>query len=195
DEAGFRLIKTLPVAAGLGGGSADAAAALRLLCRRDGIAIDDPRVIALAAELGADVPACLGSRPMWGTGRGDRLLAADGVPAGMATLLVNPSRPLSTGAVFQAWDGRDRGALSEGDAWTAAREGRNDLEPPALALCPAIGDVLGALNAQPGASLVRMSGSGATCFALFADAGDRDAAARAIRMTRPDWWALETALR
>jgi 4-diphosphocytidyl-2-C-methyl-D-erythritol kinase len=110
-------------------------------------------------------------------------------------LLVNPSLPLSTGAVFQAWDGQDRGALGEGDAWDAAQKGRNDLEPPALALCPAVGDVLGTLNTQPGAALVRMSGSGATCFALFDDAGDRDAAARAIRAARPSWWVLETALR
>jgi 4-diphosphocytidyl-2-C-methyl-D-erythritol kinase len=193
--AGFDLDKRLPVAAGVGGGSADAAAALRLLCRRDGIDPEDPAVMALARALGADLPACLVSRPVRGIGRGDELAPVAGVPAGVPVLLVNPAVPLATGPVFAAWDGIDRGALGEADAMTAAVTGRNDLEPPALSLCPAIGGVLAALRGQAGATLVRMSGSGATCFALFADLAQRDAAAAAVQAAQPGWWTLATRLR
>jgi 4-diphosphocytidyl-2-C-methyl-D-erythritol kinase len=193
--AGFRLDKRLPVAAGLGGGSADAAAALRLLCRRDGIPLDDPSVTMLARQLGADVPACLISRPVRGTDRGDVLTSLEGVPAGMAALLVNPLLPLSTAAVFRAWDGIDRGALAEGEAMTAARTGRNDLEQPARSLCPAIGTVLATMAAQPGVELVRMSGSGATCFGLFSDAASCEIAAESLRAAQPGWWVLPTRLR
>lgn len=193
--AGFRLEKRLPVAAGIGGGSADAAAALRLLCARDGIDPGEARIRELAAGLGADVPACLVSRPVRGEKRGDSLIPLDGVPSGQPLLLVNPMRPLATGPVFAHWDGVDRGPLGEGDPIEAARAGRNDLEPPAIAILPVIGDILTALDAQQGVLLARMSGSGATCFALFDDEAARDAAADAIAAHHPDWWLLRTRLR
>lgn len=194
-EGGFVLEKRLPVASGIGGGSADAAAALRLLCARHGIDPGDPGVGALAGELGADVPACLVSTPARGTGRGDRLTAVAGVPPRLPALLVNPLLPLATGRVFAGWDGVDRGALAEGDPLAAARAGRNDLEPSALALVPEIGDVLALLRARPGATLARMSGSGATCFALFGSLEARDAADAAVAAARPGWWRLATRLR
>ena len=192
-DQGFVLDTRLPVAAGIGGGSADAGAALRLLCRAH--AIDPADTMALAASLGADVPACLVSRPTRGVGRGEQLVPLDGVPSGMPLLLVNPMVPLTTGPVFQAWDQIDRGALEEGDPLAAALAGRNDLEAPAIAILPVIGDVLASIGAQPGARLVRMSGSGATCFALFDDAVALAAADRAIAEARPDWWRMATRLR
>jgi 4-diphosphocytidyl-2-C-methyl-D-erythritol kinase len=171
------LDKRLPVAAGVGGGSADAAAVLRML---GGGA-------AVAAALGADVPACLLSRTARGAGKGDAIkpIEIDGL-AGTPVLLVNPGLPLSTADVFRAWDGIDRGPLG---AW---EEGRNDLEPPARALVPEIGAVLAALA---GARIARMSGSGATCFGLFDSAAERDAAAAAIAAARPGWWLSQTRLR
>lgn len=187
------LTKRLPVASGLGGGSADAAATLRLLARYHGVALDDPRLFASADALGSDVPACLYSRTARGTGRGERLAPITGAP-GTPVLLVNPGVAVSTAEVFARWDGVDRGAIGEGDLLTAALAGRNDLEPAALAIAPAIGDALALLRKQPGTMLVRMSGSGATCFALFADVEARAAAATAIAIARPDWWRLETAL-
>jgi 4-diphosphocytidyl-2-C-methyl-D-erythritol kinase len=194
-EGGFHLEKNLPVAAGIGGGSADAAAALRLLCRREGVEPEDGKILDLAASLGADVPACLVSRPVRGEGRGDRLVAIDGVPSGQPLLLVNPMRPLATGPVFARWDGVDRGPLDEGDPIAAARAGRNDLEPPAVAVLPVIGEILGLLHRQDGVMLTRMSGSGATCFALFEDEPARDQAADAIAAIQSDWWLLRTRLR
>ena len=193
--AALRLDKRLPVAAGLGGGSADAAAALRLLGRLWGI--DDAAGLrAIAAELGADVPACLHSRTMRGEGRGDALApVADGGLAGMALLLVNPGVPLATGPVFRGWDGQDRGPLEGGDPLAAALAGRNDLEPPAVALVPAIGAVLARLAACDGVVLARMSGSGATCFALFESVAARDRAAAAVAAGQPGWWCLAARLR
>ena len=183
--AALRLIKRLPVASGIGGGSADAAAALRLLTRL--WAIEPGHAAAVAPRLGADVPACLLSMTARGTGAGDALaLVDDPRIAGRAVLLVNPGVALSTAAVFAAWDGEDRGPLGD---WI---EGRNDLEAPARALVPAIGDVLDWLAVQPGAGFIRMSGSGATCFALFDDEGARDAAAAACPT---NWWHLATFLR
>jgi 4-diphosphocytidyl-2-C-methyl-D-erythritol kinase len=183
--ARLRLEKWLPVAAGLGGGSADAAAALRLLTAMWGI--DPAHAVAVAPRLGADVPACLLSMTSRGDGAGDELqLVDDPSIAGTPLLLVNPGIPLSTGAVFERWDGLDRGALGD---W---REGRNDLEAAAIALVPKIAEVLDWLREQPGADFIRMSGSGATCFALFADEGSRDAAAAAVP---EQWWRLATALR
>jgi 4-diphosphocytidyl-2-C-methyl-D-erythritol kinase len=195
NESGFLLHKNLPVAAGLGGGSADAAAALRLLCARDGIDPGEPAVRDLAASLGADVPACLLSRPVRGEGRGDALTPLDGVPGGQALLLVNPMRPLATGPVFAQWDGVDRGPLDRGDPIAAAKAGRNDLEPPAIAILPVIGEIVSLLGRQEGAILARMSGSGATCFALFEDDAARDKAAQSISADHPDWWLLPTRLR
>ena len=190
------LDKQLPNAAGIGGGSADAAAVLRLLCRRYDVAPNDPRIAALARDLGADVPACLASTTLRGDGRGDDLLpVATAALAGLPLLLVNPRIALATGPVFAAWDGIDRGALADGDPLVAALAGRNDLEPLARALCPVIGEIVEMLARQPGALLARMSGSGATCFALFETLGQRDAADRVIAAARPGWWRLASKLR
>lgn len=188
----FILDKRLPVAAGIGGGSADAAAALRLLCS----SVDQKELLGLAAGLGADVAACLVSRTCRGEGVGERLIAVEeGAVAGMPLLLVNPGLPCATGPVFAAWDGVDRGALAGGDPLGAAMAGRNDLEAPARRLLPAIGEVIEALSGCAGVVLARMSGSGATCFALFDSERRRDAAAAAIAAARPGWWCLATRLR
>lgn len=183
--AALTLVKNLPVASGIGGGSADAAAALRLLTRLWSV---DPRhADAVAPTLGADVPACLLSMTAFGSGAGDELrLVDDPAIAGRPVLLVNPLVPVSTGAVFDCCDGVDRGALGD---W---RAGRNDLERAARGLVPQIGDLLNWLNGRRGASFVRMSGSGATCFALFDEEGARDEAAEACP---PDWWHLASFLR
>lgn len=182
------LDKRLPVASGVGGGSADAAATLRALAHLH--RIEDASVLNdIARGLGADVPACLLGRPSFGTGKGDELRELP--PLGeLPTLLVNPRVAVATGPVFGAWDGVDRGPLDPAD-W---RGGRNDLEPPARALAPAIGAVLELLSAQPGATLARMSGSGATCFALFEGTAARGAAARAIAAEQPGWWLMATTL-
>lgn len=179
------LDKRLPVASGIGGGSADAAASLRLLTRLWNL--NPSHAQAVAAELGSDVPACLLSMTARGDGAGDELsLIADSRIAGTAVLLVNPGTPLATGNVFAQWDGIDRGPLR---GW---REGRNDLEVPAIAIVPDIADVLEWLRAREGAWFVRMSGSGATCFALFEGEAARDAATAAVP---PRWWHLATHLR
>jgi len=192
-EASWRvtLEKNLPVAAGLGGGSADAGAVFRMVERAVGL---PQGWEALAAKLGADVPACVASRTVVGRGTGTELEPGPQDLAGTPVLLVNPRVPLSTGPVFKAWDGQDRGAMPEGSAREIALHGRNDLETPALALCPPVGEVLGALR-ETGAWLVRMSGSGATCFALYDDAAARDAAEAAIAKAHPGWWRLAGALR
>jgi 4-diphosphocytidyl-2-C-methyl-D-erythritol kinase len=199
--ARLTLDKRLPVASGIGGGSADAAAALRLLARLWRTSLPDAEMLAIAAALGADVPACYVSRPCRGDGRGDALamLDADGLGggslAGLPVLLVNPRVAVPTGPVFAGWNRIDRGALGEGDPLAIAAAGRNDLEPPARVLAPAIGDVVAALSAQSGASLARMSGSGATCFALFDSLAERDAADAVIGATNPGWWRLATRLK
>ncbi|ARS25913.1 4-(cytidine 5'-diphospho)-2-C-methyl-D-erythritol kinase [Sphingomonas sp. KC8] len=198
--AAITLDKRLPVASGIGGGSADAAAALRALARLWNLPMADPRFGAIAAELGADVPACLASRTAWADGRGDRLtmLAGDGLAAGglagMPLLLVNPHVACPTGPVFRGWDGLDRGPLDTGEPLAAALAGRNDLEPPAIALVPEIARAVALLGGQPGVKLARMSGSGATCFALFDGQAARAAAAQTVRIAEPGWWCLETEL-
>jgi 4-diphosphocytidyl-2-C-methyl-D-erythritol kinase len=197
-EAGAALIleKQLPVASGLGGGSADAAAALRLLARWWGLEYDPPSMVVLARELGADVPACLVSRPLRGTGRGDRLEPVeDRTIAGTPLLLVNPGKPLSTADVFARWDGVDRGVLMLGDPLDAALGGRNDLEAAARALMPEVSEVLDRLTRCDGTKLVRMSGSGASCFALFASESERDAAQVLIAAEQPHWWLSATRIR
>ena len=183
--AALRLDKRLPVASGIGGGSADAAAALRLLTSLWQV---DPRhATDVAPTLGSDVPACLLSLPMRGEGAGDQLTPIDLWDiSGTPVLLVNPRVPLSTAEVFARWDGADRGALG---AW---RDGRNDLEAAAILLVPQIEAVLAWLAIQPGATFTRMSGSGATCFALFDSEPSRDAAAEAVPR---EWWYLATFLR
>lgn len=183
--AKLTLEKKLPVASGLGGGSADAAAALRLLTRL--WSIDPHFAQQVAPGLGADVPACLLSLTARGEGVGDQLtpIALPDI-SGAPILLVNPLKPLSTAAVFGAWDGQDRGPL---DDW---REGRNDLEAPARNIVPDISEVLAWLAAQDGVDFARMSGSGASCFAFFDTVTARDAAASAC----PDkWWHLASHLR
>ncbi|WP_447728918.1 4-(cytidine 5'-diphospho)-2-C-methyl-D-erythritol kinase [Sphingomonas koreensis] len=187
------LTKRLPVASGLGGGSADAAATLRLLARREDIALDDPRLFACADALGSDVPACLYSRTAIGRGRGEQLQWIDGAP-GTPVLLVNPGVAVSTAQVFGGWDGLDRGGLDDGDLLAVAKAGRNDLEPPALSVAPVIGEVLDLLATQRGAALARMSGSGATCFGLFDSVAARGVALEAVSAAHPDWWCLETVL-
>ncbi len=186
----FRLDKRIPAAAGLGGGSADAAATLRLLARATGAAPGADDLERLAAALGADVPACLASRTSRGTGRGDILAPAPPV-AGVPLLLVNPGVEVPTGLVFRGWDGVDRGPLAEGETLEVARAGRNDLERPAIAREPVIAEVLEQLRAGPGVLLARMSGSGATCFALFARPADRNAAAAGLPA---HWWRAATEL-
>jgi len=186
------LEKNLPVAAGLGGGSADAGAAFRIVEALHGLPGD---WLARAAKLGADVPACVFSRTHIGLGTGTEQLAVEDDLAGTPVLLVNPRVPLSTGPVFKAWtsarDGADRGALPEGPASRIAREGRNDLEAPAISLCPVIAEVLAGLQATK-PWLARMSGSGATCFALYETIAARDAAQAAMPAA---WWTMAGRLR
>lgn len=185
------LEKNLPVAAGLGGGSADAGALFRLYDREYGLP-DDWQ--ARAAKLGADVPACVRSETCLGRGTGAELEPVDSDLTGMAVLLVNPRIPLSTGPVFKGWDGMDRGPLPSGPVSHIAQHGRNDLEAPALTLCPAVDEVLDALR-KTLPWLARMSGSGATCFALYDSPALRDAAAQAIAAAHPGWWQMSGALR
>lgn len=188
-DKGARLVldKRLPVAAGLGGGSADAGAALRLLLHWWKLELGRTALFEIAAGLGADVPACLLSHAARGEGKGDLLQPVEHAGlSGAPILLVNPRVPLSTGAVFRAWDGVDRGPL---DAWP---EGRNDLQPAAIRLVPEIAQILDALK---GARLARMSGSGATCFGLYDTEAERDAAAAKIAAAHPGWWTLATRLR
>ncbi len=184
------LDKHLPIASGIGGGSADAAATLRALAKLHAIAPRDPRLFVIAESLGADVPACLLGRTTLGTGKGEALIPVHGL-AGTPLLLVNPGVAVSTGAVFARWDGHDRGGIAiDGDLLARAIAGRNDLQPPALELAPVIADVLSALQAAKGVRLARMSGSGATCFALFGDEAARNKAAA----TMPQYWTLATTL-
>jgi 4-diphosphocytidyl-2-C-methyl-D-erythritol kinase len=200
----FTLDKHLPVAAGLGGGSADAAAALRLLARANRIALDDPRLADAARATGADVPVCLDPRPRRMRGIGEILSEPLALPK-LPAVLVNPGVRLATRDVFTrlqapAWSGSGAGTPSEDIpcarpallAYLAAHG--NDLEPAAIALQPAIGDVLAALRALPGCRLARMSGSGATCFGLFDTMKAATQAAATLRSTRPSWWGRATAL-
>jgi len=199
----FTLEKVLPVAAGIGGGSADAAAALRLLARLNGLELDDPRLQEVALKTGADVPVCLLSRACDMTGVGETLLPLN-LPR-MPSVLVNPRIPVATKDVFQVL-GLRHGELLVGvtDVIKAPRwpdEGSsigdwvkvlsavsNDLEAPAIRIEPVISDVLQALRSSGRARLARMSGSGATCFAIFEDAAEARAAAEKIRREHPGWW-------
>ncbi len=192
-DSGWRvtLDKRLPVAAGLGGGSADAGAVFRLAAQVGDLPDGWQN---FAVGLGADVPACVASDMQLGMGTGTQLTAMANDLARCPVLLVNPRVPLSTGAVFKAWDGVDLGPIPLGSARDIAVQGRNDLEAAAMVLCPAVGDVL-ALLRQSDAWLVRMCGSGATCFALFDDVGQRDVAADLVMRERPDWWIMAGKLR
>jgi 4-diphosphocytidyl-2-C-methyl-D-erythritol kinase len=190
------LDKRLPVAAGLGGGSADAGALLRLILRHWPGTIDTASLTKASAALGADVPACIASETALATGIGEVLsLLQNADTAGLAVLLVNPGIAVATGPVFKAWDGLDRGALAENDSLLArTRANRNDLEAPALSICTEIDEVLTLLRAQlPLVS--RMSGSGGTCFALFRSLDAMQSAAIRIADDHPDWWVMGGQLR
>jgi 4-diphosphocytidyl-2-C-methyl-D-erythritol kinase len=185
------LEKNLPVAAGLGGGSADAGAVFRIVREQCGLP-DDWR--QRAAGLGADVPACVESVACIGRGTGTELEPIANDLAGAAVLLVNPRVPLATGEVFAAWDGVDRGPLPGATVSAIAEHGRNDLEPAAVSLCPQVAEVLAALR-QTDASLVRMSGSGATCVALYRNTAARREAGDRLACEHPAWWRMQGHLR
>ncbi|VVB43324.1 4-diphosphocytidyl-2-C-methyl-D-erythritol kinase [Beijerinckiaceae bacterium RH AL1] len=201
----FHLVKRLPVAAGIGGGSSDAAAALRLLARHNGLALDDARIMAAAAETGADIPVCLAASARMMRGIGDELGPVLKLPP-LPALIVNPGVPLETRAVFTRMDlppgwrttASAHPAFADGTAadavFTALRRGRNDLEDPACVLAPVVSDVLAVLGAAPGCKLARMSGSGATCFGLFADCRAAARAKKAIQRVHPGWWVKTTML-
>jgi 4-diphosphocytidyl-2-C-methyl-D-erythritol kinase len=192
--AHIRLEKNLPVASGIGGGSSDAAAALRLLARLWHV----PIPLDLASTLGADVPVCLDAQPRHMAGIGELLTAAPAFPD-CGILLVNPGIALATKAVFSARNAPFSAPATFPPAWQDAAamaadlaSSANDLQPPALALCPEVGHVLSVLRALPGCRLARMSGSGATCFALFDTPAD--AAASVSLADRPGWWCWGGAL-
>jgi 4-diphosphocytidyl-2-C-methyl-D-erythritol kinase len=194
----FSLVKRIPVAAGLGGGSADAAAALRLLAQANGLRFDDRRIVASAAETGSDVPACLHSRACRMGGRGEAISPLEGFDP-LAAVLLNPLKAVSTAEIFrrlglqpgQTLDRPTQDALT----LTTLVGGRNDLEPPARALLPDIDLGLSAVAATANCRLARMSGSGATVFGLYDDARSARRAARALRVALPGWWVLPTMLR
>lgn len=199
----FALDKVLPVAAGIGGGSADAAAALRLLARLNNLSLDDPRLQEVALATGADVPVCLFSRACDMTGVGEQLLPL-ALPS-MPCVMVNPRVPVATKDVFKELGLRNGELLVgatdvlEAPAWPeqggsiadwvdVLETVANDLEAPALRIEPVIGDVLEALRDSAGVKLARMSGSGATCFAIYGAAAEANAAAENIRRDHPGWW-------
>ena len=199
----FALEKVLPVAAGIGGGSADAAAALRLLARLNGIALDDERLLDVALATGADVPVCLSSTACDMTGVGESLLPLN-LPK-LPCVMVNPCVPVSTRDVFAALGLRNgellvgATAVIESPAWPdggasvadwvdALAIVPNDLEAPAIRIQPLIGDVLSVLDSSGGVLLSRMSGSGATCFAIYGEDTSAQRAAEAIRRDHPTWW-------
>ncbi|WP_297295257.1 4-(cytidine 5'-diphospho)-2-C-methyl-D-erythritol kinase [uncultured Methylovirgula sp.] len=201
----FTLVKTLPVAAGIGGGSSDAAAALRLLARLNDLALDDPRLFEAARATGADVPVCLAAKARMMSGIGEKLGPLLDLPP-LPALIVNPRRPLETKPVFEFMRiapgsethfGRHP-EIASGmpyDALIAAlRKGRNDMEDAASVLAPIIAKVLAILTAAPGCRLARMSGSGATCFALFDNCRAVGRARKAIAEAHPDWWVKAALL-
>jgi 4-diphosphocytidyl-2-C-methyl-D-erythritol kinase len=207
----FHLTKVLPVAAGLGGGSSDAAAALRLLARLNDLPAQDPRVMAAARETGADVPVCLNPQPRVMRGIGEILSAPIDLPL-LPAVLVNPGVPVPTGEVFAALARRQENSAPVTDDDPASRlaeacaqpliaalmdalsTSANDLEAPAIALFPPVGETLAALRATISCRVARMSGSGGTCFGLFASAADARDAAAALRRDHPGWWVQDTAL-
>lgn len=200
--AQITLHKYLPVASGLGGGSADAASALRQLLRLWRLSPDKRTLDALALQLGADVPVCLRSEAAIMRGIGEQLSPAPELPE-TCVLLVNPNVALATRAVFENLRGRFSAAPPPlpgriADCRTLAeilRQRRNDLQQPAIAIVPEIQRVLDMLAAQPGCLLARMSGSGATCFALFENPRERDAASAAMQSRHPRYWLAQTKLR
>jgi 4-diphosphocytidyl-2-C-methyl-D-erythritol kinase len=203
-ELAFSLDKQLPIASGLGGGSSDAGAALRLM--RDVFApqIEDARLEAVAAGLGADGAACLWGRPVVGEGRGERLSPAPGLPE-LHAVLVNPGVPVATAEVYRRLDAAGRFGdvtappmpdafedVQEVAAWLATQ--RNDLEVPAIEAAPEVGAVLATLRDEPEALLGRMSGSGGTCFALCADDIAAETLAERLEAMAPAWWVRRCRL-
>ena len=188
-KAALTLTKRIPVAAGLGGGSADGAAALRLLNRLWGLDRSLDWLAELAADLGADVPACVSSATSFGTGRGEALVPVDVGVAGTPVLILNPRVAVSTGPVFAGWDGIDRGPL---DPAAGLDGSRNDLTPPALVLVPEIARLLDWLGGQDGLTFARMSGSGGSVFGLFENLTGATAAAAAVQN---GWWSACTTMR
>jgi 4-diphosphocytidyl-2-C-methyl-D-erythritol kinase len=192
--AALHLDKHLPAAAGIGGGSSDAAATLRALAMLWEVPLGEPELMELAVQLGADVPACLAARPVWVGGIGEEVVPAGALPeAGI--VLANPRRPLPTAAVFQRYRGPYRMAgrfdpVPQDAAGLAAVLALciNDLTEAARELVPEIDAVLDRLAHLPGALLARMSGSGATCFALFADRAAALAAGKTLALAEPGWW-------
>ena len=197
----FTLIKNLPVAAGLGGGSSDAGAALRLLARANSIATDDPRLFEIAAAVGSDVPVCLAAKACMMRGRGDDLGPPLALPR-LFAVLVHPGVAVPTAPVFAAL-GLTPGECPvaaahpdiEGAAIAALRGARNDLEDAACVIAPAIRVVLEALMLTACCQLARMSGSGATCFGLFDNCHAAARAGASIRRAHPQWWVRSTILR
>jgi 4-diphosphocytidyl-2-C-methyl-D-erythritol kinase len=198
----FGLVKRLPVGAGLGGGSADAAAALRLLARANGLRLSDKRLVEAARETGSDVPVCLDPQTRWMRGTGDILSAPVAMPR-LFAVLAHPALALPTRDVFSelaAPRKLDRAAREqpiptapkEFVGFVAARP--NDLEPPAIRIAPIIDDVLALLRDQPACVLARMSGSGSTCFGIFATRSAATVAARALTDLHPTWWVRTTEL-
>jgi 4-diphosphocytidyl-2-C-methyl-D-erythritol kinase len=191
-EAAISLEKVLPVSSGIGGGSADAAATLRALARMTGKPMPDH---AAVLSLGADVPVCIGGKPVRMSGVGETLTPVPPIEGGWL-VLANPSVAVSTPAVFRALARKDNAPMPRAlprvrtvaDLAAFLQMNRNDMEAPAVSLVPLISTVKSALSEQPGCLMARMSGSGATCFGLFADGLTASAAARAIQTSRPDWW-------
>ena len=206
----FELWKRLPVAAGIGGGSSDAAAALRLMARVNALGPDDPRLGEAACATGADVPVCMRARARLVRGIGEDLSDPLDLPK-LSAVLVNPAIALATKNVFAAFSSRprsttrdampDRPALdaaaiprTRGELVAQMRLRNNDLEQAAISLAPVVAEVLAELRALPACELARMSGSGATCFAIFRTARAALAAARALRAAQPRWWVCATVL-
>ena len=200
----FVLEKNLPVAAGLGGGSSDAAAALRLLAQANGLSLGDERVRNAARATGADVPVCLDPRPRMMRGIGEVLSGPVALPK-LHAVLVNPGVAVPTKDVFAALaapplavrpkpDDFVRGRMDAAGIVSAVAQRRNDLENPALRLQRVIDEVLVDLHQSGNCRLARMSGSGATCFGLFFAAADADAAARDLAARHPAWWVRATVL-
>jgi 4-diphosphocytidyl-2-C-methyl-D-erythritol kinase len=194
----IHLIKNLPLASGIGGGSADAAAALRALAKIWELDADDPDLREAARQTGADMTACLINHPLYFGGIGDEIEEIPRLPA-MGMLLVNPNAALPTAPVFKARQGDFTPAnrlrpmpVSPQDFADALATRRNDLETPAMHICPAVGDVLTVLRQQKNILLARMSGSGATCFGLFETVAEAQEAAALMKAQHPQWWVAPT---
>lgn len=202
----FHLVKRLPVSAGIGGGSSDAAAALRLLAEANGIAVNDPALFEAARKTGADIPVCMAPRAKFMRGVGEVLGPPMKLPP-LFAVLVNPRQAVETREVFQKLGLKPNEKLDYGphpviagnmdfeSLLRALKKGRNDMEDAACVIAPVIGHVLSVLSAARGCRLARMSGSGATCFALFETCRQAGAAARVISRGHPEWWVKPTVLR